>query len=72
MSQPVLINEGPFWDKHPDVYEGVIRYTDTDEHGSIREAWERDVNGVMVDVTEREKAYQELERAQEAMARYNA
>lgn len=66
----VFVNTGPFWDKYPDVYSEVTRFTSTDINGDLVEAWERDANGVMVDVTEREKAYQELERAQEAMSKF--
>lgn len=64
--QPIYRNIGPFWKKHPDVYKSVTRFTDTDQKGNIIEAWERDENGVMVDVTARERARQELIRAQEA------
>lgn len=64
--QPIYRNTGPFWKKHPDVYKSVTRFTDTDQKGNIIEAWERDANGVMVDVTAREQARQELIRAQEA------
>ena len=65
--QIVMVNEGPFWEKHPDVYAGVTRYTDTDPKGHILECWERNEEGVMVDVTERERAKMELVKAQEAL-----
>lgn len=68
--QPVFLNIGPFWDIHPDVYPDVTRYTDTDEKGNILECWERNKEGVMVDVTEREKARVELEKAQKEYAKY--
>lgn len=67
--QPIYRNIGPFWEKHPDVYRSVTRFTDTDQKGNIIEAWERDANGVMVDVTAREIARQELIRAREACAK---
>ena len=68
--QPVFVNEGPFWEKHPDVYPEVIRYIDTDEKGNILECWERNKEGIMVDVTAREKARLELEKAQKEYERY--
>ena len=68
--QPVFLNEGPFWDIHPDVYPEVTRYIDTDEKGNIRECWERNKSGIMVDVTARERARLELEKAQREYERY--
>lgn len=69
--QPVFLNIGPFWDLHPDVYPEVTRYTDTDEKGNILECWERNNEGVMVDVTERERARIELEKAQAEYESYD-
>ena len=69
--QPVFVNEGPFWEKHPDVYPEVTRYIDTDEKGNILECWERNKEGIMVDVTAPEKARNELEKAQKEYERYN-
>lgn len=69
--QPVFLNKGPFWEKHPDVYPQVTRYIDTDEKGNILECWERNKEGIMVDVTAREKARIELEKAQKEYERYN-
>lgn len=68
--QPILKNIGPFWEKHPDVYPGVIRFTDTAMNGDIIEYWERDKDGVMVDHTAIAQARLELARAQEKAARY--
>jgi hypothetical protein len=68
--QPVFLNIGPFWDIHPDVYPDVTRYTDTDEKGNILECWERNNEGIMVDVTEREKARIELEKAQQEYEKF--
>lgn len=68
--QPVFVNTGDFWDKHPDVYPEVTRYIDTDEKGNILECWERNKEGVMVDVTERERARMDLEKAQKEYERY--
>lgn len=62
-------NIGPFWDKHPDVWPGVKRYIDTDPRGNVRECWERNTEGVMVDVTAREQARVELIRATEELHR---
>lgn len=44
------------------------KYTDY-KNGRINEEWIRDENGVLVDVTERSKAYEELELAQEELAK---
>lgn len=68
--QPVFVNIGPFWDLHPDVYPEVTRYIDTDEKGNILECWERDKEGVMIDVTARERARMDLEKAQKEYERY--
>ena len=68
--QPVFVNIGPFWDLHPDVYPEVTRYIDTDEKGNILECWERNKEGIMVDVTAREQARMDLEKAQKEYERY--
>lgn len=65
-----FVNDGPFWDKHPDVFADVTRYSARDAKDNIIEAWERAEDGRMVDVTAREQTYQELERAQDAMNRF--
>ncbi len=64
-----LVNSGPFWLTHSDVWPGVKRYIDTNAKGDIIECWERNDEGIMVDVTERERAKMELVKAQEAMAK---
>ena len=64
------VNTGEFWDKHPGVWPGVTRYIDTDDKGNILDVWERDKNGVMVDVTERERLRVELAAAQADLERY--
>lgn len=60
-----FVNEGPFFDTHPGVTPNVRRYERTDMTGKLVESWERDKNGVMVDVTKRDLLYKELEDAQE-------
>lgn len=62
-----LVNVGPFWKKHPDVWPGVKRYIDRDSKDNILECWERNEEGIMVDVTEVERAKMELVKAQEAL-----
>ena len=70
MQEIKLNNIGPFWEKHPDVWPGVKRYIDTDPHGDVRECWERNTEGVMVDVTAREQARVEMLRATEALNKF--
>ena len=65
----VLKNIGPFWEKHPDVWPGVKRYVERDRHDRVTECWERNTEGVMVDVTAREIAREEVLRAAEELAR---
>lgn len=67
-----LINDGPFWDRYPDVYPEVKRYERTAMDGSIIESWERDKNGRMVDVTQRDKLREEIVAAQEQIERLEA
>lgn len=63
-----------FAQAHPELVERygdldwLNKYTDYKD-GKINERWERDANGVLVDVTAREKAYEELEDAQEELER---
>ena len=67
MLEDGFINDGPFWDKYPDVYPGVKRYERTDSEGHIIESWERDKNGRMRDVTRRDQIREELIAAEEAV-----
>lgn len=62
-----FVNTGTFFDTHPGVTFNVTRYERSDEKGKIIESWERDKNGVMVDVTKRDKLYAEIAEAQEAL-----
>lgn len=65
-----------FEDVHPELMptiiktwgsiDGLKKYSDWD-CGELKEMWERNADGVLVDVTARELARQELERAKEAM-----
>lgn len=67
-------NEQAFADAHPKIaeryaiegLEWLKVYTDYDG-GKLKEKWVRNSNGVLVDVTEREKAREELMRAQEEL-----
>lgn len=65
-----FVNTGTFFDTHPGVTPNVRRYERTDMTGKLIESWERDKNGVMVDVTKRDLLYKELEDAQEALTRW--
>lgn len=65
-----LVNTGEFWDKHPDVWPGVTRYIDTSEDGDILEVWERNRDGIMVDVTERERLRAKIVALQEEVDKY--
>lgn len=74
---PTLNNYDKFIAKHPKMCRELIarrgglqwlkKYTDTKD-GRINEYWELK-NGVFVDMTAKAKAYEELERAQEELAR---
>lgn len=67
-------NEQAFADAHPKIAERYATeglewlkvYTDYD-NGKIKEKWERNTNGVLVDVTAREKAREELMHAKEEL-----
>ncbi len=52
-------------DRYGDI-DWVNKYTDVKD-GKIAQAWERNKDGVLVDVTERERAREELEAAKEAL-----
>lgn len=62
-----FVNEGPFFDKHPDVIKSIIRFEAVDEYGKIVETWERDSNGVMIETTKRDLLREELIKAQEEL-----
>lgn len=71
------MDNSAFINAHPELAKDMIdrygdldwikRYTDVSFTGRINRAWERDANGNLVDVTEREKAREELELAKEAL-----
>lgn len=56
-----------FFSKHPGVIPNVRRYEYTDPAGNIIESWERNEDGILVETTERDKLYQEIADAQEAI-----
>ena len=66
-----------FIETHPDLakrfnndLDWLNVYTDY-ENGKITQRWERNKEGVLVDVTAREKAKEELANAQEELAKLN-
>ena len=64
-----FINDGPFFDKYPDIYPDVTRYERTNRKGNIIESWERGNDGRMHERTARDKAREELIAAQEELAK---
>lgn len=64
-----FVNTGEFFDTHPGVIPHVTRYERVALNGDIIETWERDKNGVMVDVTQRDKYRKQLIEAQEELER---
>ena len=73
-----MMNNTAFIEAHPELakrfreegLDWLNKYTDYKD-GKINECWERDEKGVLVDVTAKYKAYEELEEAQEALAVLN-
>lgn len=63
-----FVNDGPFWELHPDVWPLVTRYERT-EKDHIVESWERGEDGRMHETTKRDKLREELRAAQEALNR---
>ena len=63
-----FINDGPFWELHPDVWPLVTRYERT-EKDHLVESWERGEDGRMHETTKRDKLREELREAQEALNR---
>lgn len=63
-----FINDGPFWELHPDVWPLVTRYERT-EKDHIIESWERGEDGRMHETTKRDQLREELRAAQEALNR---
>ena len=64
-----FVNDGLFFEKHPDVYKDVTRYERTDEKGRIIESWERADDGHMVETTKRDKLREEIIAAEEQLAK---
>ena len=60
------INDGPFWELHPDVWPLVTRYERT-EKDHIVESWERGEDGRMHETTKRDELREKLRAAQEAL-----
>ena len=67
-----FINDGPFFEKYPDIYPDVTRYERTDTDGSIIESWERADDGHMIETTERDKLREEIVAAEEQLAKLEA
>jgi len=63
-----FINDGPFWELHPDVWPLVTRY-ERIENDHLVESWERGEDGCMHETTKRDKLREELREAQEALNR---
>lgn len=63
-----FINDGPFWELHPDVWPLVTRYERT-EKDHIVESWERGEDGRMHETTKRDQLREKLHAAQEALNR---
>lgn len=78
---PNVNNYDNFIAKHPDMCKELIaqhgdlqwlkKYTDQTLTGKVKEYWELK-DGVFVDMTAKKKAYEELEAAQEALAKMGA
>ena len=67
-----FINDGPFFEKYPDIYPDVTRYEKTDTKGNIIESWERGDDGRMVETTKRDKLREEIIAAEEQIAKLEA
>jgi hypothetical protein len=62
-----FINDGPFFDKYPDIYPDVTRYERTDMNGSIIESWERGNDGRMHETTKRDQLREQIIAEQEKL-----
>lgn len=62
-----FVNTGAFFDTHPGVTPNVTRYERTDMSGKLVESWERNKNGVMVNVTKRDALIAQTIEAEEAL-----
>ena len=64
------INTGEFFEKHPDVIGNVTRFERRSGEGILEEVWERNDDGIMVDVTEIYKLQEEIAKAKKEVAKY--
>lgn len=64
-----FVNDGPFFEKYPDVIKTVTRYELTDVNGRVIESWERGDDGRMHETTKRDHLREEIIAAQEALNR---
>lgn len=62
-----FVNDGPFFEAHPDVIPDVTSYQLTAMSGELLESWERWEDGRMHDVTERDRLLAEIATAQTAL-----
>lgn len=62
-----FINDGPFFEKYPDVYPNVTRYERTTPEGKVIETWERGDDGRMHETTKRDKLREKIIEAEETL-----
>lgn len=62
-----FINDGPFFEAHPDVIPDVTSYQLTAMDGQLIESWERQADGRMHDVTRRDRLFLEVAAIQAAL-----
>ena len=64
-----FINDGPFFEKYPDVFPDVTRYERTAMNGELVESWERGDDGRMHDVTQRDILQAKILAAEKELAK---
>ena len=64
------INNGEFFDKHPDVIGNVTKFEKYDIEGNLIEYWERNENGILVDRTEQKLLEIEIAKAEKELEKY--
>lgn len=64
-----FINDGPFFDKYPDVFPDVTRYERTGTDGELIESWERGDDGRMHNVTKRDILKTQILAAEKELAK---
>lgn len=64
-----FINDGPFFEKYPDIFPDVTRYERTDVDGELIESWERGEDGRMHDVTKRDILQAKILAAKKELAK---